>query len=235
MTPTMVTPAMHSGESQAEPGTHRGAGQQRERVLGLLRAAHFPVDARQVADKLEIHITTARFHLGTLESQGVIRRGSGRRGEGAGRPRLTYELAPRLDYADIVALFAAHLGGNAAEREERALRIGADLARRVRLTRPRGAVTVTDLVTEALTELGFQIRSVLDAFGEVAVGICTCPLAEIAVDSPEVVRGIQQGLIQEVLDSNADQLGRRYRARVKPDPNRGSCEVNVMLLPESGV
>jgi predicted ArsR family transcriptional regulator len=208
----------------------RAVGHQRQRVLGLLRSAEVPVDAHHVADALNIHVTTARFHLGTLESQGIIRRG-GATGGRVGRPRLTYELAPRLDYADIVALFATHLGGTPQEREERALRIGADLARRVRLTETCRDSSITELVVAALTALGFQIRSVVNAFGELTVQICTCPLAEIAVDAPEVVRGIQQGLIQEVIDCNADLLGRPYSAVVRPDPQDGACEVSLVLSP----
>jgi hypothetical protein len=91
-----------------------------------------------VADALDIHVTTARFHLTTPERLGAVRRGGDARSGGVGRPRLTYEPAPRLDYADIVALFATHLGGTPTEREEWALRIGADLAHRVRLTEVTG-------------------------------------------------------------------------------------------------
>jgi predicted ArsR family transcriptional regulator len=214
----------------AHGASERAVGHQRQRVLGLLRAADKPVDAHHVADALNIHVTTARFHLGTLESQGVIRRGGATAGR-VGRPRLTYEPAPRLDYADIVALFATHLGGTAEEREARALRIGADLARRVRLTQTCRDSSVTELVVAALTSLGFQIRSVVNAFGELTVQICTCPLAEIAVDAPEVVRGIQQGLIQEVIDCNADLLDEKYSVAVRPDPRGGACEVSLVLTP----
>lgn len=209
----------------------RTAGLQRQRVLTLLRTAGEPVDARRVADTLDIHVTTARFHLSTLERQGAIRRGGGARSGGVGRPRLTYEPAPRLDYADIVALFATHLGGTADEREQRAVLIGADLARRVRLTEVPGEEDAVDVVVAALGQLGFQIRSVTDAFGVVTIAICTCPLAEIAVESPEVVRGIQQGLIQEIVDATAARTGRRYTVAVRPDSDRGSCEVGLILTP----
>jgi hypothetical protein len=69
--------------------------------------------------------------------------------------------------------------------------------------------------------------------GKVTVRICTCPLAEIAVDAPEVVRGIQQGLIQEVIDQNAPALGHRYSAAVRPDSRQGTCEVSLVLRPAS--
>ncbi|MGE0219695.1 helix-turn-helix transcriptional regulator [Mycolicibacterium sp.] len=215
----------------ADAAPDRAAGRQRQNVLGVLREAAGPVDVHAVAERLQIHVTTARFHLAALESQGYVRRGSARPA-GAGRPKLTYELAPRLDYADIVSLFAAHLGGTAAEREERARRIGADLAHRVRLARRRDESTVADLVVATLADLGFQVRSVMSSFGEVTVQLCTCPLAQVARTAPEVVRGIQQGLIQEVIDSNADALGGHHRVSVTPDPRGGSCEVGLVLRPD---
>ncbi|MGE2724767.1 helix-turn-helix transcriptional regulator [Mycolicibacterium pulveris] len=211
--------------------SQRTAGQQRQRVLGLLQTAAGPVDAQHVADELRIHVTTARFHLTALEDQGLIRRGGGIKAAGAGRPRLTYELAPSLDYADIVSLFAAHLGGTASERERRALRIGADLAHRVRVARAREETTIADLVVATLGELGFQAHSVLNSFDEVTLKICTCPLAEVAATAPEVVRGIQQGLIQEVIDCNVSATGARYRVVVTPDARAGGCEVSLTLQP----
>lgn len=212
----------------------RAVGQQRRKVLSLLQNATEPVDAQQIADALQIHVTTARFHLTTLEEQGLVRRGRAPQARRAGRPRMTYEVAPRLDYADIVALFAAHLGGTPQEREQRAIRIGADLAHRVRLARLRAEPTIADMVVATLNELGFQVRSVFTSFDEVTVQICTCPLAQVAESAPEVVRGIHQGLIQEVIDRNADAVGARYQASVTPDP-RGSCEVGLVLRPKAGM
>ena len=212
----------------------RVAGRQREKVLEPPRASAHPVDAHLVADALPIHVTTARFHLHALETQRYVRR-AGARPAGAGRPKLTYEPVPRLDYADIVALFAAHLGGTADEREQCAQRIGADLAHRVRVARPRDAQTPADLVVAALGELGFQVRSVLSSFGTVTVQLCTCPLAKVAETAPEVVRGIQQGLIQEVIDRNAAAIGRNYLVTVTPDARGGSCEVGLKLEPHESL
>lgn len=58
-------------------------------------------------------------------------------------------------------------------------------------------------------------------------------LAEVAATAPEVVRGIQQGLIQEVVDFNADAIGASYRVAVTPDPRAGSCEVGLVLSPKN--
>ena len=103
-------------------------------------------------------------------------------------------------------------------------------ARPLTVARRRGETTA-DLVVATLGELGFQIRSVFNSFGEVTVEICTCPLAEVAVGSPEAVRGIQQGMMQEVVDLNAEVIGGRYVVSVRPDARNGSCEVSLVLQP----
>lgn len=210
---------------------NRKAGQQRDRVLGLLREAPQPVGVQHIADSLRIHITTVRFHLKTLEEQGQIVRRGGSAGQKAGRPSLAYAIAPRLDYADVVSLFAVHLGGTPAERESRAALVGTDLAHRVNVARHRVAIPAADLVVETLGELGFTVHSTLMSFGRITVQICSCPLAEIAAAAPEVVRGIQRGLIQEVLDVNADAVGGQFQVTVSPDAGHGDCTVILALHP----
>lgn len=213
--------------------TVRRTGQQRERVLDVLRQASRPVGAQHIADSLRIHITTVRFHLKTLEEQGHIVRRGGAAEQKAGRPSLAYAIAPRLDYADVVALFAVHLGGSAAERESRAALVGADLAHRVNVARRRAPLPAADLVVETLGELGFTVHSTLMSFGRVTVQICSCSLAEIATTAPEVVRGIQRGLIQEVLDVNAEAIGGRFQVTVSPDAAHGDCTVSMALEPHT--
>lgn len=51
------------------PPSDRSAGRQRKRVLQVVRRADGPVDAQQIADALQIHVTTARFHLGRWRSR----------------------------------------------------------------------------------------------------------------------------------------------------------------------
>ncbi|PRC51821.1 ArsR family transcriptional regulator, partial [Mycobacterium sp. ITM-2017-0098] len=58
--------------------------------------------------------------------------------------------------------------------------------------------------------------------------------AEVAKTAPEVVRGIQQGLIQEVVDLNATSIGGKYSVAVTPDPHAGSCEIGLILRPTRG-
>ena len=202
-------------------------GQQRGRVLGLLRDSDRPLDAHELAAALEIHPTTVRFHLSALVDEGkvAIHRKPAR---SVGRPRLTYEAVQTLSYATVVGLIAVHLGGTPAERESKARAVGSDLAAELG---DLPADDVGTLVETALARLGFKISSVVDMFGTVTVHVCTCPLVDIAKRSPEVVRGIQQGLIQAVVDRHSADLRRRYDVNVVPDPTGGECEVRIALAP----
>ncbi|SIN58721.1 Possible transcriptional regulator [Mycobacteroides abscessus subsp. abscessus] len=46
-----------------------------------------------------------------------------------------------------------------------------------------------------------------------------------------MLRGIQRGLIQEVLDVNADAIGGQFQVTVSPDAGHGDCTVNLALEP----
>ncbi len=205
-------------------------GQQRDRVLTLLREADAPLDAHALADALDIHLTTVRFHLTSLIEGGQvrIRRQASR---SVGRPRFEYEVIPTMSYAAVVGLIAVRLGGTAQAREAKAREIGADLAKELESSAPVPTSDVGLLIAETLVQLGFEIKSVVNSFGNYTVKVCTCALVEIAKRSPEVVRGIQQGLIQSVVDRHYSELGRRYVVTANPDPAGGNCEVEVAIQP----
>jgi len=205
---------------------------QRERILGLLRESPGPVDAHHLAATLDLHVTTARFHLTGLEEEGLVRTRQ-LPAERVGRPRLGYVAVKEPSYTDLVALLAARIGGTPTEREDKAFEVGSDWAGMLALA-PAPTVDAGTLVIDALQQLGFETQTATNAFGTHSLTLCTCPLAEIARTNPEVVRGIQRGLIQRVLDDHADLLRSRYAVDVRPDPQDGNCLVQLVLRPEKG-
>ena len=205
---------------------------QRERILGLLRESSGPVTAHPLAATLDLHVTTVRFHLAGLEEEGLVRTRQ-LPAERVGRPRLGYVAVKEPSYTDLVALLAARIGGTPTEREDKAFEVGSDWAGMLALA-PAPTVDAGTLVIDALQQLGFETQSATNAFGTHSLTLCTCPLAEIARTNPEVVRGIQRGLIQRVLDDHADLLRSRYVVDVRPDPQDGNCLVQLVLRPEKG-
>lgn len=204
------------------------APKQRDRVLALLRDATEAVDAHQLALQLDLHVTTVRFHLNGLAEQGLVRQ-QALTSQRVGRPRTGYVAVREPSYTDLVALLAAHLGGTAADREQRAEQVGRDWAGTITVTAVAG--DACDLVIDVLARLGFQTQSATSMFDSHTLTLCTCPLAETARRNPEVVRGIQRGLIQGVLDSAAGQLGTRFVVDVVPDPEGGNCRIGMVLNP----
>lgn len=206
---------------------------QRERILTLLRESATPLDAHGLAEILDLHVTTVRFHLGGLVDEGLVRT-QPMPVTGVGRPRTGYVAIREPSYTDLVVLLAARIGGTATERELKAFEVGDDWASLLGL-RPERTADAGTLVIDALAQLGFETQTATSAFGTHDITLCTCPLVEIARSNPEVVRGIQRGLIQRVLDDNTDALGRRYVVDVHPDPEDGNCRVRLVLQPDSTV
>jgi len=222
------------GGTHARPTERSAEGQelarqvkQRDRVLALLETSAEPLDAHLLADDLDLHVTTVRFHLNSLIEEGLVRT---RQLESTkvGRPRLGYTAVPKPSYTDLVALLAARLGGTAEERERKACEVGRDWAGMLGFA-PADTTDAGAFVIDALSRLGFETRSATSAFGNHELTLCTCPLVEIARTNPEVVRGIQRGLIQQILDDNAAALGARYTAAVFPDPRDGNCSIRLAL------
>jgi predicted ArsR family transcriptional regulator len=97
-------------QSAAEPAARR-------RVLDLLSASRHPLDARAVGEALDIHVTTARFHLEQLEEAGLLRRSTARE-QRPGRPRIVYALSASLRAADARERLIEVLANALADRQE---------------------------------------------------------------------------------------------------------------------
>lgn len=83
---------------------------QRERVLRMVREHGGAIDAVELASRLELHVTTVRFHLDALCDEGAIERTRMNR-DGVGRPRTGYRaVEERLDYRILAEVLAMELG-----------------------------------------------------------------------------------------------------------------------------
>mgnify|MGYP000952306075 CR=1 FL=1 len=86
----------HNGH---RPEQHRAASPSAagRQVLDELHAANAPLDAAAVAERLGVHVTTARFHLDRLADAGLARRRTGSEPR-RGRPRILYTpIGPERD------------------------------------------------------------------------------------------------------------------------------------------
>ena len=171
----------------------------REQVLDVLLDADGALDAAEVAERLGVHVTTARFHLDNLTRQDLVRRRSvttGRRG----RPRVLYSPAagPRGDRAreQLIEVLAAALDGNGSG-PERALHAGASwadalAAEQSGTSRAPGAADAQRLIG-ALEDLGFAPDPGADS-----ILLRECPFRDAARRHPDVVCTVHRGLVERL-------------------------------------
>jgi predicted ArsR family transcriptional regulator len=187
------------------------------------------LDAAELAERMDSHVTTARFHLDALCEEGAIERVRMYRG-GVGRPRTGYRaVEERLDYRILAEVLAMELGATVETRARRAQRVGSQWADRIAASRSEtiahqqgtDTATVDDpldqgavLATEVFDRMGFDPELVgeseplasLTADSERIVGrervirLRGCPIRDFARAHSEVACGIHLGLLQGLMD-----------------------------------
>ncbi|HET7130165.1 MAG TPA: helix-turn-helix domain-containing protein [Gaiellaceae bacterium] len=186
----------------------------------FVRAARRPVTADDVASRLDVSRSVARWRLERLVNAGLVtvgfERRSGRTGPGAGRPAKTYAAAPETSAVEFPprhyeALVGGLVGalprrGRAKHLDEVGYAFGLELGRAARL-RPAATFRASlDRLCRGLGRLGFQ-ASVESADDDRAVIVsATCPLRPVVVSDPDarsLDSGMWRGLLAAAAGGNA--------------------------------
>jgi len=182
----------------------------------LVRAAPKPLTADDVAERLGISRSVARWRLERLVEAGLAvvayERRSGRSGPGAGRPAKTYAAAPettavefpRRHYEALVRRLVDALPrrGRAAHLDHVGYSFGLELGQAARL-RPAATLRASlDQLCRGLGRLGFQaaVESVGDH--EAVIVSATCPLRPVVV-SDDDTRALDAAMWRGLLASAA--------------------------------
>ncbi len=196
----------------------------REDVLATLRASDEPMTIIAIADRLDVHPNTVRFHLDTLVADGRVERAEpGRRGPG--RPPQLFRAVHGMDpggprrYQELAEVLLLSLTGqrNAAAKAASA---GRAWARRITLRDTRtaaGAKQSARWLVKFLDDLGFapQLRTV---DGQQQVGLRHCPFLELAEGGSDVVCPVHLGLMRGALETwNAPVTVEKLEPFVEPD------------------
>ena len=183
---------------------------QRERVLALVREHDGPVDAAELAEQCNLHVTTVRFHLDSLCDQGALARTRIAR-TGVGRPRTGYiAVHDQLDYRSLAEILALELGDTAQKRGRRAERAGYRWAERIRTdsTTDADANDALDrrveMTAEVFQRMGFapeltRPAKSVDGLRTRTMRLHACPVRELAADHPEVGCALHRGLLMGLL------------------------------------
>jgi len=192
-------------------------------VLRVLKAAHSPMSIAVIADTLNVHPNTVRFHLDTLVSTGRVEQVAPER-KGPGRPALMFRATQRMDpggprhYRLLAEILATGLAGS---RDADAAAAAAGRAWGLQLKPPtRTAAGPLDAeesiehLVDLLDELGFAP----ERRGDEQVGLRHCPFLEMAETQKAVVCPIHLGLMRGALETwEAPVTVDRLDAFIEPD------------------
>ena len=204
------------------------------RILELLQQAEDPLDARDLATRVGLHVNTVRSHLRVLTEAGLA---SARREERTrpGRPRVLYEAttaealdAPALaSYRLLAQILASSLAGSepdpSARAEEAGRAWGAHLVDRPPPFTSISKEKTIDQVVRLHEEHGFSPELRRAPSGQEIV-LKHCPFHEAATTYPTVICSLHLGLVRGALA----ELGTVVEADwLKPFAEPGACVAHI--------
>jgi len=188
----------------ARAGDSRFFQSTRGQIVTLLRQSPKTVD--ELARELDLTANAVRLHLGTLETDGVVRTGAVRRGGGVGKPATEYEIAPEAEptfskaYVPFLSTLLGALGDRMTPAELRALM--REVGHRLAGSPPDSPTSVaarTEMASRLLNTLGGVTTVERDAHGKgLRIKGCGCPLS-VAVGQREEVCIAMQTMLRDVI------------------------------------
>ena len=166
---------------------------QRRAILAALRSAREGVDTNQLADQVDLHPNTIRWHLGVLTDAGLVQAIAERR-HGRGRPSIVHRLtgdgtARGRDEYRLLATMLTDVVAADGNGEARAYEAGVRWGRH--LQQGDSGASLADL----LDQEGFAAEQRGDA-----VEMRRCPFYALAESSPQVICTLHHGIIDGALE-----------------------------------
>ena len=208
-------------------------GSGRERVLAVLRDARRAMSIVEIAEHLDVHVNTVRFHLDTLTAQGRVDRIVAPN-DGPGRPPLLFRVTPGMDpsgprnYELLAGVLVSGLAGE-PDAERRAERLGHAWGTGMVAAppTPKTAAEALDSLVTLLAGLGFAPEP-RDDGDRPEISLRHCPFLELSHAGTDVVCPIHLGLMRGVLEQLTDGLAVESLAPyVEPD----MCLTRLVLNP----
>lgn len=174
------------------------AGRRRADVLAVLRSATSPLSIAAIADRLDIHVNTVRFHLDALLAGGQVERVVAEPAK-PGRPPQLFRAARRMDpggprHYQLLAEALAESVASGVDPRAHASAAGRALGAKLgRARREAGRREPVDQLVDLLAELGFAPERMPASD---RIGLRHCPFLELARVRSEVVCPVHLGLMQ---------------------------------------
>ena len=200
----------------------------RRAIIEQLASSDEPLSADDIAQALELHVTTARHHLEVLEASGLVSRTTAAP-HGRGRPRILYEATARVSdtFQELAKLLDRAV--ESGEADSVAMSAAVRWAQRVApasvANDPDEAVSTA---VESLQSAGFTAKS--NAIGD-AIVVRDCPYGELISQHPMICT-VHAELVSGVLEATGQDVTLdRFDVRIKP----GVCRATLIrpdLKPE---
>jgi predicted ArsR family transcriptional regulator len=184
--------------------------QQRHTILEALRSAHDGLDTNQLAEGLDLHPNTIRWHLGVLTDAGLVEATPERR-HGRGRPSIVHRLtgegiARGRDEYRLLATMLTDVVAADGNGEARAYEAGLRWGRHLQQAEPDASIG------DLLDREGFAAEQHGDQ-----VEMRRCPFYALAEGSPQVICTLHHGIIDGALDeAGSEQAVERLDPFVGP-------------------
>ena len=177
----------------------------RQALLDALRGSDAPLGVTELADRLDVHPNTVRFHLDALATQGLVDRRL-EEPTGRGRPRTVYTPHPGMDRGgrrqyDLLAkillgqLSTSPDAGAAAEAAGRSW--GGYLVEHIPPSRQPGVAEATQRLSAMMTDLGFAPEP--DSKSTERIRLRHCPFLELAEEYSSTLCPLHLGLMRGAL------------------------------------
>ncbi|HSK89983.1 MAG TPA: ArsR family transcriptional regulator [Euzebyales bacterium] len=188
---------------------HRAlADETRARLMRMLRTAEHPPDVHQLAEQLDLHVTTVRAHLDVLIDAGLITSQTESRVT-PGRPRRLYRavsdgpsVADTGGYRLLAEMLVGHLAATSGDVVRDAIAVGrawgSYLVKRPPPSHATSGARARVEILALLDGLGFQPR--FDEPGD-RILLRRCPFLDVARDHQDVVCSVHLGIIRGALEA----------------------------------
>ncbi|HKD94185.1 MAG TPA: helix-turn-helix domain-containing protein [Gaiellaceae bacterium] len=183
---------------------------QRQMILEALRSAHDGLDTNQLAERLDLHPNTIRWHLGLLTDAGLVHETPERR-HGRGRPSIVHCLTGegiargRDEYRLLATVLTEVVAGD-RDGEARAYEAGVRWGRHLQQGEPEAGIA------DLLDQEGFAAEQHGDR-----VEMRRCPFYALAEGSPQVICTLHHGIIDGALaEAGSEQTVDRLDPFVEP-------------------
>lgn len=183
---------------------------QRQMILDALRHAPDGLDTNQLAEHVDLHPNTIRWHLGLLADAGLVQATPERR-YGRGRPSIVHKLtgegiARGRDEYRLLATMLTDVVAADGSGEARVYEAGRRWGRHLQQAEPDASLA------HLLDQEGFEAEQHGDE-----VQMRRCPFYALAEGSPQVICTLHHGIIDGALDeAGSEQTVERLEPFVEP-------------------